>query len=382
MTEVIEDGTDPAGTSTPTPPEAMSDERVRRLKKRAEELLGRLAGVGGAKEMALLDGIKEVGVDAQRSAAAHVDLLKGQMSGLMREGGTSKDIANGLNDLRLTLNQISPEKIGSGSFRGRVLSAIGRTSPMSRAMNRMALRYEPVSKQVVAIETSLREGQSMLDRDNVELRLIYQEVESSQEKVQENVFLGELLMEGLEQIIDKTDDETKRDRLTTALHDVATRVQDLASMEQVNLQYFAGINMVRDNNNRLGQSIDRTVTLATNVVTVGLAIQAALVHEALVKEAAERTRIFLGDMIVLNAVAINRHTREIGDLYNQPVIAIDKIAKAHDELIEALDTAGRLREEGIKSAKVNIAELKQMTESLEARASEFEEREESPSLKA
>ncbi len=87
-------------------------------------------------------------------------------------------------------------------------------------------------------------------------------------------------------------------------------------------------------------------------------------------------------MIVLNAVAINRHTREIGDLYNQPVIAIDKIAKAHDELIEALDTASRLREEGIKSAKVNIAQLKQMTESLEARASEFEERAESPSLKA
>ena len=51
-------------------------------------------------------------------------------------------------------------------------------------------------------------------------------------------------------------------------------------MQEVHLQYFVSIELTRQNNNRLGQAVDRTLTLATNVVTIGLAIQAALVRQA------------------------------------------------------------------------------------------------------
>ena len=63
------------------------------------------------------------------------------------------------------------------------------------------------------------------------------------------------------------------------MHDVATRLQDLHTMVEVHLQYFVSIELTRQNNNRLGQAVDRTLALATNVVTVGLAIQAALVRQ-------------------------------------------------------------------------------------------------------
>jgi len=33
-------------------------------------------------------------------------------------------------------------------------------------------------------------------------------------------------------------------------------------------------------------------------------------------------------MLAANAAAINRHTQEIGDIYNQPVVALDKITQA------------------------------------------------------
>ena len=38
-------------------------------------------------------------------------------------------------------------------------------------------------------------------------------------------------------------------------------------MQEVHLQYFVSIELTRQNNNRLGQAVDRTLTLATNVVT-------------------------------------------------------------------------------------------------------------------
>ena len=38
-------------------------------------------------------------------------------------------------------------------------------------------------------------------------------------------------------------------------------------MQEVHVQYFVSIELTRQNNNRLGQAVDRTLTLATNVVT-------------------------------------------------------------------------------------------------------------------
>jgi uncharacterized protein YaaN involved in tellurite resistance len=145
------------------------------------------------------------------------------------------------------------------------------------------------------------------------------------------------------------------------------RAQDLRTMLEVHAQYFVSIELTRQNNRRLGQAVDRTVALATNVVTVGLAIQMALIHQQNVKEATERTREFLGDLIVANAEAIKRHTDEIGDLYNNPVIAIDKVQQAHAELLGALDAASRLREEGIATARENIGVLTKLTEETDQR---------------
>jgi uncharacterized protein YaaN involved in tellurite resistance len=115
--------------------------------------------------------------------------------------------------------------------------------------------------------------------------------------------------------------------------------------------------------------VEQTLTLATNVVTVGLAIQSAQIRQKRVLEATRRTREFLGDLVALNAAAIRRHTQEIGDLYNSPVIALEKITQAHNDLVEALDAAGRLRQEGIESSRENIAKLSEMSGALERKVS-------------
>ena len=119
------------------------------------------------------------------------------------------------------------------------------------------------------------------------------------------------------------------------------RVQDLRTIEVVHIQFFVSIQMSRQNNTRFAQSVERILTLAIKVVTVGLAIRVALARQSRVLEATQRTRELLGNVIVDNPVAIKQHTAEIGDVYNNPVIAIDKIAQAHNELIEAMVVADR-----------------------------------------
>ena len=329
----------------------------------------------------MLDGITNVGLQAQRNAAGQLELLKTRIGTFLNEGGTSAEIADGLRDLRVTLSQINPHEMTQPGIGHRLFGVLPffreRHNPVVRALSKIAIRYEPVSRQVAHIETSLRDGQTLLARDNVELRKLYEDVESQQRPIQRNAYLGELLAQRLSQLLEQTEDPTKRDRFQGALHDVVMRVQDLRIMEEVHVQYFVNIEMSWQNNNRLGQAVERTLSLATNVVTVGLAIQSALIRQKRVVEANVRTRDFLGDLVAANAGAIRRHTQEIGDLYNNPVISMEKITQAHNDLIEALNTASRLRQEGIETARESIAKLSQMSATLEQKVSGFLQKSES-----
>lgn len=76
----------------------------------------------------------------------------------------------------------------------------------------------------------------------------------------------------------------------------------------------------------------------------------------------------MGNIIAANAVAIRQHTEAIGDVYNNPVVAMDKINQAHDELMEAMDIAGQLKQQGIDSARENIARLGQLSAEMNQRA--------------
>jgi uncharacterized protein YaaN involved in tellurite resistance len=346
-------------------PPTMSAEEIELARTQAEALVRGVRTASGSRQLAVLDEVTSVGLESQRNAGRQLELVKTRLATFLDAGGASKDVALELIDLRGALDRINPE-LQQRSLWGRTVGVLPfmRDNAMVRALKKVALRYEPVSKEITVIEAKLREGRTLLARDNVELRRLYEDVEAQQLAIQRQAFLGELLLHDLTDLLGETDDLLERDRIQAAVHDVATRLQDLHTMQAVHVQYFLSIELTRQNNHRLGQAVDRTLTLATNVVTIGLAIQAALVRQARVREATERTREFLGEMVVQNAGAIRRQTEEIGDLYNEPVIAMDKLVQAHHDLLAALDTASRLREDGIHTARRNIEELTGLTREL------------------
>ena len=359
----------PVEVKEPTRPQGVSDTEERELRARALALVNDLAEADGGQEMELADSISSLGVQAERRAGTELELLRGQVGEMLAGGGSGDEISRDLVELRTTLNQINPHEVGKASLPRRVLGRVPMVGDTAlRALERIAVRYEPVSRQVSLIETRLREGRAMLVRDNVELRKLYEQVEEQQLPIQKNAYLGELVIQHLSDLLESTEDPLKKERIRNVLHDVAMRVQGLRTMEAVHIQFFVSMEMTRQNNNRLGQSVDRTLALGTNVVLIGLAIQMALSRQKRVLEATRRTREFLGNLVAANAASLRHHTQEIGDVYNNPVIAIDKIAQAHNDLIEAMNMADRLKLEGIQTARENIARLSQLAAELEQRS--------------
>jgi len=287
-------------------------------------------------------------------------------------------------DLRLALDQINPHELNRSWLRRLVstLPIVNRFHPLVTRLKKISIKYETVSKQVRIVESSLQDGRMLLTRDNIELRMLYEQVETQQLVILKNGYLGELLMEQLEEALERSDDSAKAARIREALSDVLRRVQDLKLMAEVHIHLFVSIEMTRQNNTRLGQSVDRTLTLATNTVTIGLALQTALARQKRVLEAVQRTREFIGDLLAANAASIRQHTAEIGDIYNSPVVAIEKLTQAHNDLIETINLVEQLKTEGLDAARQNIATLNQMSGKLRERFEGLGERRQSVSLEA
>lgn len=99
-------------------------------------------------------------------------------------------------------------------------------------------------------------------------------------------------------------------------------------------------------------------------MTNALRIQAALAKQDTVKNAVQSFQDGLGDMMAQNAAAVNKAAQEVGDMYNNPVIALEKMEEGFDQLMQAVQTANETMANSTLKAREASARLADMTAEL------------------
>ena len=352
--------------SPPSPTESdIPAEVANELTSRAASIAREVEASTGSDEMEVIDSVATVGLEAQRQGGREVDRLRMRVAEMLRTDGVSSQVTKDLISLRMELAKLAPS---SNAGPSKIIRSLPFAGGAARQLERIAIRYETVSKQVVTIERRLAEGRALLHDDNTQLRELYRDVEGQRAPIARNIFLGNAIVAELEAVLARTGEPRKRERVQTLLFDLAMRIQDLHTMREVHEQFFVSIELTRVNNSRLSQAIDRTLSLTTSTLTVGLALQSALSNQRRVLDANRRTREFLGDLVVANAASIKQQAKEIGDAAKEPVIALEKLEQAHRDLEEAIEIAARLEVEGTAQAKANIQRLEEMTHQLSRRS--------------
>lgn len=322
----------------------------------------------------LLNAVRNVGAEAQRESAGKIQLLEARVGSLMNNlDGPGANIPQGLADLHTKLEQLNPhalsKRTGLGAFFANFLPWMSKVLPPLRALQQIRVRYKTVGEEVTFIEHTLREGQDVIMRDNAELEVLYEQVENAQITLRRNIHLGEILLkERLPLLLQEETDPARKARIQEAMSAVALRVQDLRTMEQANIQFLISMDMTIANNDSLREAVNRTITVSGSVIKIGLAIQVALVRQKQIAEMTRQTREFAGQVLADNAAAIRQQTQDIGQLLQDPVVAIDQVKKAYDDLVAAVDAASAIRAKGIQNATGVIDQLTQMSKTLEAKA--------------
>ena len=342
-------------------PRGLDEHGQTQLAQKADQLaLAVLAEPGDRK---LGRQVSAMGVREQQKASREIGLLKTRVGTMLSQlDGEGAEIPNTLVQLRHTMDEINPQVLGQPSGIAKLL---GRTPGVGKILKRIAVKYESVQTQIDQIMAGLRHGKDRLLQDSTELEHLYEQVHVAQQGVQQSAYVGELLMQRIEDSIVEETETVQRQKLQTMAHKVAMRVQDLRTMEQVNLQFFSSIDMTLQNNDALCEQIDRTVMVTQSLLTVGLAIQAALANQKQIATAVKQVQDSTAAMLEANAAAIGRQTREIGEMQNNPVIALDRVRNAYESLVGAMDEMEQIRMAGTEKARSGIAELTKMSAALE-----------------
>ena len=358
-------GPAPAAPS-PVVPANLPDAEAEELRERARGLVAQLDAA--PEDRRLARSLGALGSDAQQRAGREIDLLKAKVGTLLNDlDGPGAKIPQGLLQLRKTMDTVNPHVLASKP-RGLISKLLRKAPVIGDVLADIAVRYESVQTQIDAIVGGLRAGKDELLQDSLELDRLYEQVRAAQSEVQKAAYLGEMLWQGLEQQLGAATDAAERQRLETLVHRVAMRVQDLRTMEQVNTQFFVSIDMTVQNNDHLSDAITRTVTVTSSLLTVGLAIQAALANQKKIMDAVQETQDYTADMLAANAASIRQQTAEIGDMYKNPVLALDKVKQAYDDLMGAMDQMDEIRRAGTESARAGITQLEEMTTGLAPKA--------------
>ncbi|MCK5016489.1 MAG: toxic anion resistance protein, partial [Candidatus Peribacteraceae bacterium] len=294
------------GSPTPTKlilvaPKGVTNDETEALKMKAADII---TTIKSTEDRSVIRDLGKVGTDAQQAAGASIGLLKTRVGTLLNDlDGDGAKIPANLSKLTMVFDGINPHKLMEP--KRAFLGLIRKVPVIGDVLADIGRKYDTVQQQIDEVINGLYAGKDQLIRDSIDLENLYKQTLDAQKELQKTAYFGEMLMQELEGLInDPSTTDVDKKRFESALSKVATRTQDMRVMEQVNNQFFLSIDMTVDNNDKLADSIDRTVTVGRSLLTVGLAIQAALANQKRTQIAVNKTQEYMGEMLAANASAV------------------------------------------------------------------------------
>ena len=310
----------------------LDSETLAGLEARARSLVTQLEGATGSKALRILDNLAAECSQAQRRAASSLYELRLSVEGLLlRTGVTPRD----LEELRKAVEQLIPsERSVPPPLRllARFLRVKGRHASLetARKYDEFARTAEPMRKRLEGAKLSLR-------RDSIELRRLGDRAHQEQGRLQREFAFTQIVARELLAFALKASDGERRGRFEEAIRDLARTEQDLLAMQELLSQFRATIDIYRQSNASLIESIDLMLVLVANALAAGIAIQSASAQQRRARRASERTRVLVDDFSAARADVPDTEPYAPRDVQEEPAQAVANLRISCAELLQGID---------------------------------------------
>lgn len=345
-------------TTEVTPPKWAQEKDLSTLKDRTLALVQSTKEKSGPALSRIVAGIGEA---SQKKMASANDLMAGSVGTLLQGLDGKSPTGEKLLELRSAMDDLNPHSLSNSWWFSWMPKGIKR-----KAISRFVHRYQPMQAHLNGIFDGLRNGKDELLETSIALEEQYDEITAAKKEMEAEIYVGELFIkqvEELEAVIDTDPQELQK--LGAVKNQAMRRIRDIRTMEQAAVQFFISIDQTVATNSLLGEQIDSALVVGPMVMSNALRIQAALAQQDSVREAVEGVQNAMGDMMAQNAAAVNQAASKIGDMYNNPVIGLEKLEEGFDQLMQAVNTANETMATSTIKAREASDRLAKMTAELE-----------------
>jgi uncharacterized protein YaaN involved in tellurite resistance len=335
-------------------PKHIDENENNQLTIQATDVKNQVIDSDGGPSMSMY--LNKIGHDSMRVANDARVLMQTKVSDLLNDMEGKSPVANELVNLRTTMDELNPHSLSNNTF-FKIMPNFVQKFMLKNYIE----KFQTNQQHVEAIFNGLRDGKDQLLEKAIELNEQYSSLKLADKSVQNDIYLGEMVWEQLENV-DTKGDAQEIQKLDMAKNKIARRIRDLQVARQAISQFFVSINQTVQNNQLLSESIDSALFVGPMVLINALNIQAALAHQKKVANALDSFQTGLGNMMEQNAAAIEEQTSNVADLYNNPVIGLDSLEKSFDKLSSAINTANETMKTSTIKAREASAELNTLTE--------------------
>jgi uncharacterized protein YaaN involved in tellurite resistance len=336
-------------------PKGVNADGLKVLKDKSKDLMVQIKEKTTPKMLAVIDA---VGNSSQKKMLASNDLMSKSVGSLLTDLNGKSPAAENLMELRTCMDTLNPASLRNSWWFGIVPKPIKRY-----AINNFVYKYQPMSTHVDSILDGLRAGFDKIIELNISMTSQYDSLTDTMNEIRADIFVCDNTYEQVlefEASMDKSD-QLELTKVEQAKGKLSRKIRDLRTKEQAVIQFFVSLEQSFVSNDLLSDQIESALSVGPMVMYNALQIQAGLAQQKQIKEGLENFQEGLSDMMAQNAKATKLAVEDIASLYNNPVLALDKMEQGFNDLMSAVDTANQAIADSTKSAQETSERLKDMS---------------------
>ncbi|OGR26340.1 MAG: tellurite resistance protein [Desulfobacterales bacterium RIFOXYA12_FULL_46_15] len=316
-----------------------------------------------------------LGQDIMEQTQAQVSLYDRKMGQVLKSVAvdTSSPVGKNILAIKTELDKVNPTMVAQTEtpFQTKMLGLFTRTVNRlpkgDEVLRIIAERRETVNSTIDGIRNHLRQEADQVAFDAAELSVICDSLKEIQPKLQEQIYLGQVIWQKLMDHLNTVEDPRIKEALTTLTSDLAMAVVDLQTIDNSNLQTRFGGEMMVRNSHLVKRLVQRTDMILSTAVKNALAVRVAaeqqmetLKHLDMVQQAAAETMKDTARVIGNAAIKGARMSQSM-------TVNIQALEEACNTYEQAFETFALISRETISIASQSSTALGKMNDRFRAR---------------
>ncbi len=332
------------------------------------------------------DFVFGLGREIMEETQAQVTLYDRKMGSVLNNVATdsSSPVAKNILAIKTELDKVNPTVVSRTEMPfpqkmlGLFTRTVNRLPKGDEVLKVIAERRETVNSTIDGIRDHLRNDADQVAFDAAELATICDTLKEIQPRLQERIYLGQIIWQKLTDHLSTQEDPRVKEALTTLASDLAMAVVDLQTIDNSNLQTRFGGEMMVRNSQLVKRLVQRTDMILSTAVKNALAVRVAaeqqmdtLKHLDMVQNAAAET--MKDTAKVIGAAAVKG--AQMSQSMTVNIQALEEACQTYEQAFEAYAVISR---ETLNIATQSSNALGEMNDRFRARTDALTARRQTP----